>query len=136
MTCHPLHPFPPNSQHGCKARILNKINKWVYIWVYTSTHFPPFYQKLTFSLSRSHEHEGLEHHESDYETLSTQCLDDFFNNEDFKLSLPLTWGHTNKSSATQNMQTKIRDFDRAFDSNDTKKRCASRQGDVGNLHKP
>jgi hypothetical protein len=73
--------------------------------------------KLTFSLGRSHKHEELENHASDYEALSTQRLEDFFNNEDFKSTSPLTWGRTNKSSATQKMQTKLRDFDRVFNSN-------------------
>jgi len=90
---------------------------------------------LTFSLGRSHQQEGLADEISDHEALSTQRLEDFFNNEDFELSSPLSWGRTNKSSATQKMSTKLQAFDEAFNSNDTNKSCASREGDVGNKDK-
>jgi hypothetical protein len=79
--------------------------------------FPFVALETNISLGRSQEHEALVKHASDHEALSTQRLEDFFNNEDFKSSSPLTWGRTNTSSATQKMQVKLRDFDSAFNSN-------------------
>lgn len=58
--------------------------------------------------------------ELNVKALSTQRLEDFFANEDFKSSSPASWGQISISSATKNMQAQIQAFDQAFHGNDNK----------------
>jgi hypothetical protein len=80
-----------------------------------------------FSFGRSHrtkdEHEVPLNQELDAKALSTQRLEDFFANENFKSSLPASYGQTSVSSATKNMQAQIQAFDQAFDRKDKPASC-------------
>jgi hypothetical protein len=69
-----------------------------------------------FLSARSHgtkdENEVLLNQELNTKALSTQRLEDFFANEDFKSSSPASWGQT--STSLQNMEAQIKAFDQAF----------------------
>lgn len=65
--------------------------------------------------------------------LSTQRLEDFFANEDFKFSSPASWGRTSISPATKNVQAQIQAFDQAFMT--TRGSGANKQENVENLGK-
>jgi hypothetical protein len=75
--------------------------------------------QLIFVLGRSYstkdEHEVLADRELDASTLSTQRLDSFFANENFKSNSPSAWGQTSVSTATKNMEAQLQAFDEAFD---------------------
>ncbi len=74
---------------------------------------------LIFVLSRSYstkdEHEVLADQKFTASTLSTQRLDSFFANENFKPNFPSAWGQTSVSTATKNMEAQLQAFDEAFD---------------------
>jgi len=55
--------------------------------------------------------------ELNIEALSTQRLEDFFANEDFKSISPTSWGQTSISLVTKNIQAHIQAFDQAFHKN-------------------
>jgi hypothetical protein len=87
---------------------------------------------LTYSVGRSPDTgDGHEvDHASDHNALATQRLEDYFAREDFKLSSPHACGLTTKSSARQNMQTRLEAFDRAFNINDGNKDQATKPRDA------
>ncbi|PMD41130.1 hypothetical protein L207DRAFT_623286 [Hyaloscypha variabilis F] len=72
--------------------------------------------------------------ELDVKALSTQRLEHFFANEDFKSSWPASWGQTSILSATKNMQAQIQAYDEAFNGKDKSVR-PNRQEDVQNSRK-
>ena len=65
--------------------------------------------------STKDKHEVLAGRELDARTLSTQRLDSFFANENFKSNSPSAWGQTSVSTATKNMGAQLQAFDEAFD---------------------
>jgi hypothetical protein len=67
------------------------------------------------SYSTKDEHEVLADRKLDASTLSTQRLDSFFANENFKSNSPSAWGQTSVSTATKNMEAQLQAFDEAFD---------------------
>jgi hypothetical protein len=75
--------------------------------------------QLIFVLGRSYstkdEYEVLADRELDASTLSTQRLDSFFANENFKSNSRSAWGQTSVSTATENMEAQLQAFDEAFD---------------------
>jgi hypothetical protein len=69
-------------------------------------------------------------HPSDHKSLSVRRLEDFFDNKDFKSSLPHTWGLTDISSATHGMQTQLLALDRVLNANGSEIHCVSKQEDA------
>jgi hypothetical protein len=67
------------------------------------------------SSSTKYEYEALADRGLDASTLSTQRLDSFFANENFKSNSPSAWGKTSVSTATKNMEAQLQAFDEAFD---------------------
>jgi hypothetical protein len=74
--------------------------------------------QLIFVLGRSYstkdEYKLLADRELNASTLSTQRLNSFFANENYKSNSPSAWGQTSVSTATKNMGAQLQAFDKAF----------------------